>query len=509
MSKQSHALISYPDAMTAVFRSKDPRRSVTLPLTDSVGRILAEPLFAQFSVPEVPLGAVDGFAVQSCQTADASEKHPVYLTEWKRCNTGNPVPQEFDAVIRVESSVIDPAGKLVVTAPIAQNKNIRLPGEDAVFGELILPAGAGIRPMDIAALGTYGISEVTVRSVKICIIPSGSELISLGAKPTGGEIIDSNTPMAESYLKFCGADVFRTDIVPDEYQEIEKAVKSAVKDADIVIISAGTSAGTEDYTEKVIKDLGTLVFHGVALNPGRPALFGLIDEKPVFGMPGYPAAAQTFLRAFIAPLLTKWGIKPFASEENLSVRLGDPFESSPSMENYSRFSVGKIGGDYVAISQPSWSSVQKTTVQSNALIVNPFGSGTFHAGDVVPAIIRCSRDELDSTILIAGAYERIFEPLSNLAKKQGITLRYGDHKPYSALSHLENASTHLSCFVGTDALPTGDFISIQLAVSPTGEPIYLVHRTDLPNLDLVKTLFSLTTEDEFVNGAAALGYHVS
>lgn len=509
MSKQSHALISYPDAMAAVFRSKDPGRSVTLPLTDSVGRILAEPLFAQFSVPEVPLGAVDGFAVQSCQTADASEKHPVYLTEWKRCNTGNPLPQEFDAVIRVESSVIDPAGKLVVTAPIAQNKNIRLPGEDAVFGELILPAGAGIRPMDIAALGTYGISEVTVRSVKICIIPSGSELIPLGVKPIGGEIIDSNTPMAESYLKFCGADVFRTDIVPDAYQEIEKAVKSAVNDADIVIISAGTSAGTEDYTEKVIKDLGTLVFHGVALNPGRPALFGLIDEKPVFGMPGYPAAAQTFLRAFIAPLLTKWGIKPFASEEILSVRLGDPFESSPSMENYSRFSVGKIGDDYVAISQPSWSSVQKTTVQSNALIVNPFGSGTFHAGDVVPAIIRCSRDELDSTILIAGAYERIFEPLSNLAKKQGITLRYGDHKPYSALSHLENASTHLSCFVGTDALPTGDFISIQLAVSPTGEPIYLVHRTDLPDLDLVKTLFALTTEDEFVNGAAALGYHVS
>ncbi len=168
--------------------------------------------------------------------------------------------------------------------------------------------------MDIAALGTYGIYEVTVRSVKICIIPSGSELIPLGAKPIGGEIIDSNTPMAESYLKFCGADVFRTDIVPDEYQEIENAVKSAVKDADIVIISAGTSAGTEDYTEKVIKDLGTLVFHGVALNPGRPALFGLIDEKPVFGMPGYPAAAQTFLRAFIAPLLLKWGIKPLASE---------------------------------------------------------------------------------------------------------------------------------------------------------------------------------------------------
>ncbi len=508
MSKQSHALTSYPDAMTAVFRSKDPGRSFTLPLTDSVGRILAEPLFAQFYVPGVPLGAVDGFAVQSCQTADASEKHPVYLREWKRCNTGNPIPQEFDAVIRVESSVIDPAGKLVVTAPIVQNKNIRLPGEDAVFGELILPAGAGIRPMDIAALGTYGIYEVTVRSVKICIIPSGSELIPLGAKPIGGEIIDSNTPMAESYQKFCGADVFRTDIVPDEYQEIENAVKSAVKDADIVIISAGTSAGTEDYTEKVIKDLGTLVFHGVALNPGRPALFGLIDEKPVFGMPGYPAAAQTFLRAFIAPLLLKWGIKPLASEEILSVRLGDSFESSASMENYSRFSVGKIGGEYVAISQPSWSSVQKTTVQSNALIVNPFGTGTFHIGDHVPAIIRCSRDELDSTIMIAGAYERVFEPLSILAKKQGITLRYGDRNQDSALHHLQNNSAHLSCFVGTDVLPRGDFISVMLAVSPSGETIYLVYRTDLPEKDLITALFALTANDEFVTGAAALGYHV-
>ncbi len=508
MSKQSHALISYPEALKAILHTQDAEKSVPLPLTDAVGKILADPVYAQFSVPEVALGAVDGFAVQSCQTADASPNHPVILTEWKRCNTGNPIPQGFDAVIRVESSEIDPSGRLVVTAPIARNKNIRLPGEDAVFGELILPAGAGIRPMDIAALGTYGISEVTVRSVKICIIPSGSEIIPLGSKPIGGQIVDSNTPMAEAYLKFCGADVFRTNIVPDDYLEIEKAVKAAVNDADIVIISAGTSAGTEDYTEKVIKDLGTLVFHGIALNPGRPGLFGLIEGKPVFGMPGYPAAAQTFLRAMVAPLLHKWGIKTLSSEETLHVRLGDPFESSESMENYSRFSVGKIGDEYVAISQPSWSSVQKTTVQSNALIVNPSGTGTFHVGDVVPAIIRCSRDELDSTILIAGAFERIFEPLSNIAKKRGITLRYGDHKPYSALSHLENVSTHLSCFVGADTLPTGDFISIQLAVSPSGENIYLVHRADLPEKDLIKTLFALTKEDEFVEGAAALGYHV-
>jgi len=509
MSKQSHALISYPEATEAILHTKDPVRSVTIPLTDAVGKILAEPVYARFSVPGVALGAVDGFAVQSCQTVDASQNEPKYLTEWKRCNTGNPVPSEFDAVIRVESSVIDPAGRLVVTAPIAQNKNIRLPGEDAVSGEQILPAGAGIRPMDIAALGTYGIREVTIKSVKICIIPSGSELIPLGAKPIGGEIIDSNTPMAEAYLKYCGADVSRTDIVPDDYLEIEKAVKSAVKDADIVIISAGTSAGTEDFTEKVIKDLGTLVFHGIALNPGRPGLFGLIGEKPVFGMPGYPAAAQTFLRAIIAPLLIKWGIKPLASEEILSVRLGDSFESTATMENYSRFSVGKIGNEYVAISQPSWSSVQKTTVQSNALIVNPFGTGTFQAGDVVPAIIRCSRDELDTTILIAGAYERVFEPLSNLAKKQGITLRYGDRNPNSALSHLKNASAHLSCFVGTDTLPPGDFISVPLAVSPKGETIYLVHRTDVPENELINTLFTLSAQEEFVKGATALGYHVT
>lgn len=508
MSKQSHALISYPEAMEAIFHAKYPRRSVTIPLTEAAGKILAEPVYARFSVPEIALGAVDGFAVQSFQTADASNNHPVYLTEWKRCNTGNPVPGEFDAVIRVESSIIDPSGRLVVTAPIAQNKNIRLPGEDAVSGELILPAGTRIRPMDIAALGTYGICEVAVRSVKICIIPSGSELIPLGSKPLGGEIIDSNTPMAEAYLNYLGAEASRTHIVPDEYLEIEKTVKSAVKDADIVIISAGTSAGTEDFTEKVINDLGTLVFHGIALNPGRPGLFGLIDGKPVFGMPGYPAAAQTFLRAIIAPLLIRWGIKPLASEEILSVRLGDSFESAASMENYSRFSVGKIGDEYVAISQPSWSSVQKTTVQSNALIANPFGGGTFHAGDVVPAIIRCSRDELDTTILIAGAYERIFEHLSNLAKKQGITLRYGDRDPDSALLHLKNASAHLSCFVGTDTLPPGDFIFVPLAVSPKGETIYLVHRADAPENELINTLFTLTAQEEFVKGAAILGYHV-
>lgn len=508
MSKKSHALISYPDAMNAILQCKDPGRSVIIPLMDAVGKILAEPVYTRFSVPEVALGAVDGYAVHSFQTADASENHPVYLTEWKQCNTGNPVPEGFDAVIRVESSIVDTLGRLIVTDPITQNKNIRLPGEDAVSGELILPAGAGIRPMDIAALGTYGISEVAVKSVKIGIIPSGSELIPLGSKPIGGEIVDSNTPMAEAYLKFSGAEAARTHIVPDDRQEIEKAVKAAVKEFDIVIISAGTSAGTEDYTEKVIKDLGTLVFHGVALNPGRTALFGLIDGKPVFGMPGYPAAAQIFLRAMVVPLLKNWGLKTLASDEKLMVRLGDAFESTASVEMYGQFSVGKIGDEYVAISRPSWSSVQKTTIQANALISNPFGVDRFNEGDVVPAIIRCSKEELDTTILIAGAHERILEPLTNIAKKHGITLRYGDHKQSSALSHLENNSAHLGCFVGTETLPLGDHISVKLADSPKGDSIYLVHRADMPNSDLIQRLFTLIEQDDFVKGAAALGYHV-
>ena len=508
MPAKPQSLISYPDAMKEILHCPAPERSLRIPLIDAVGRTLAEPVYAQLSVPEIALGAVDGFAVLSRDTIDASFDNPVYLTRWKRCNTGNPVPAEFDAVIRVESSTIDESGRLKVTCPIAANKNVRLPGEDACAGEMILPACACIRPMDIAALGSYGITDVAVKSVKIRIIPSGSELVPLGTKPVGGQIIDSNTPMAEAYLKFCGTDAARTEIVPDDYTKIEDAVKSSVKESDIVIISAGTSAGTEDYTEKVIKDLGTLVFHGVALNPGRPALFGLIDGKPVFGMPGYPAAAQTFLRAMIVPLLKKWGIQTLVSDEKLIVRLGDSFESVASMEMYDRFSVGKIGEEYAAISQPSWSSVQKTTVQANALISSPYGVDRFCEGTKVPAIIRCSREELDSTILIAGAYERIFEPLTNIAKKHGITLRYGNHKQSSALAHLQNNSAHLSCFAGADTLPDGNFVPIPLAVSPAGDTIFLVKRADAPVNELVETLFALAKSDEFVKGASTLGYHV-
>jgi len=507
MPAKPQSLISYPDAMKEILRCPAPERSVHIPLIDAVGKTLAEPVYAQFSVPEIALGAVDGFAVLSHDTIDASFDNPVYLTSWKRCNTGNPVPAEFNAVIRVESSTIDKSGRLKVTSPITANKNVRLPGEDACAGEMILPACACIRPMDIAALGSYGITEVAVKSVKILIIPSGSELVPLGIKPVGGQIIDSNTPMAEAYLKFCGTDAARTGIVPDDYEKIEEAVKSAVKESDIVIISAGTSAGTEDYTEKVIKDLGTLIFHGVALNPGRPALFGLIEEKPVFGMPGYPAAAQTFLRAMIFPLLKEWGVQTLISDEILMVRLGDSFESVASMEIYNRFSVGKIGEEYVAISRPSWSSVQKTTVQSNALIPKPFGIDRFSEGTKVPAIIQCCREELDSTILIAGAYERIFEPLTNIAKIHGITLRYGNHKQSSALAHLQNNSAHLSCFAGADTLPDGDFIPVPLAVSPTGETIFLVKRADAPVNHYVDTLFALAKSVEFVKGASNLGYH--
>ena len=228
---------------------------------------------------------MDGIAVATRETVGASEQHPVELENAIRVNTGNIVPPGYDAVIMIEDTWQN-GDRYVIRKSTTPWQHIRPAGEDLAESEMVLPSGHRIRPHEVGALATYGITEMEVLSVRVGLVPTGSELVPAGTRPSPGQVVESNTVMAKAMLEQAGARCMRYPFVEDDPDRIREAVRKAVKENDIVIVSAGSSAGSRDYTADVIGDLGEVLVHGIAIKPGKPAIIGRIDQKPVFGLPG-------------------------------------------------------------------------------------------------------------------------------------------------------------------------------------------------------------------------------
>ncbi|NLM30914.1 MAG: molybdopterin biosynthesis protein, partial [Methanomicrobiales archaeon] len=219
--------------------------------TAAVGRITGTPIFARFSVPAIHISAMDGIAVRSADTIGASEQNPVTLPDAVRVNTGNIVPPKYDAVIMIEDVRVDDE-TYTIRKPVSAWQHIRPIGEDIGESEMILPSCHRIRAQDLGALATYGVTDIAVRSVRVGLIPTGSELVPAGVVPPPGRVVESNTLMAAAVLEGAGAEAYRYGIVPDDYDLIRAAVRCGVVENDILLVSAGSSAGTRDYTAEII-----------------------------------------------------------------------------------------------------------------------------------------------------------------------------------------------------------------------------------------------------------------
>ncbi|PKL58181.1 MAG: molybdopterin biosynthesis protein, partial [Methanomicrobiales archaeon HGW-Methanomicrobiales-5] len=205
MVKRYLELHSLDEALTLLTSSfVVPRRTEKVPVIKSVGRVVAEPVYAKYSVPEVNLSAMDGIAVRSRDTIGASDRNPVTLDHFSRVNTGNIIPPEFDAVIMIED-VWESGDCFQVRRAATPWQHVRPAGEDIKENRLVLPRGHLIRPFDIGALATFGITAVEVRAVRVGIIPTGSELVPLGVRPAPGQVVESNTIMAQVFLNQMGA----------------------------------------------------------------------------------------------------------------------------------------------------------------------------------------------------------------------------------------------------------------------------------------------------------------
>jgi putative molybdopterin biosynthesis protein len=396
-----------------------PARQI-VPLVKSVGRITAEPIFARYSVPEVHLAAMDGIAVISHQTRGAGEQHPVTIKQAVRVNTGNVVPPEYDAVIMIEDVQID-RGEFIIRKAAPSWQHIRPAGEDIGESEMALPSGHRIRPHDTGALAAYGITEVPVLTVRIGLIPTGSELVSHGTRPAPGQVVESNTVMAEAMLGALGATCTRYPMVKDNPADIKKILAQAIRENEVVIISAGSSAGTKDFTADVIAELGEVLIHGIAIKPGKPAIIGRIEAKPVIGMPGYPLSALTVLRELVTPLVHVFGL-PVPSHGTVDARLTVSVSKDIGSDEFILCSLGQVGDRWVLTPLSRGAGVQMSAVRSNANLKIPAGVEGYEAGKIVPASLTVSRSEAEKALLITGSHDPLIDYLADLLQKKEIGL---------------------------------------------------------------------------------------
>lgn len=429
-----------------------PRRVEKVPVMQSVGRVVAEPVYAKYSVPEVNIAAMDGIAVRSRDIVGARDNAPVTVDHFARVNTGNIVPPEFDAVVMIED-VWETGDRFSVRRSAVPWQHVRHAGEDIKENKLILPRGHLIRPFDIGALVTYGVTTIGVFAVRIGIIPTGSELVPPGVRPAPGQVVESNTVMAQVYLSQMGADCTRYPIAVDDPATIREALTRAVGENDLVLISAGSSAGTRDFTESVIRSLGDLIFHGVAIKPGKPVILGRVSGRPVLGLPGYPLAAQTVLREFAAPLLESWGFAP-APYCEVTVRLAQPLVSDLGFDEFVPVFVGRIGTTLIGTPHGKGAFAQMATVKANGYAHIPATIEGYEAGSELSARLTTDPGSIERTLIFTGTIDPALERLADLAHDQGLFIHATNPGNLPGILALGRSACHAAPLV----LPARDLL---------------------------------------------------
>ena len=441
MVKRYLSLVSLGSALETLRRSFTFGPStVRVPVGAAAGRVTASPVFARFSVPGAHLAAMDGIAVLAEDTFGASEQRPVTLRRAERLNTGNLLPPGLDAVIMIEEVTID-GDRFTIRKPATSWQHVRPVGEDIGETEMILPSRHRIRPNEIGALAAYGVTDVEVLTVRVGLIPTGSELVPAGERPGPGQVVESNTVMAAAWLGGMGAECTRYPVTPDEPALIGSRLDAAVADNDLVVISAGSSAGTRDFTADVIADLGEVLVHGVAMKPGKPVIIGKIGGKPVVGLPGYPLSAVTVLREILGPLLSWYGL-PRESYPVVPAILASTLSSEIGVEEFVFVSLGRIGDRWVAVPHGRGAGVQMSGVRSNAYLSIPPDSEGIEAGEEVQTRLTVPADDAEQALILTGSHDPALDFLADELAKAGVTLHSAHQGSMGGLIALKKRACH-------------------------------------------------------------------
>jgi putative molybdopterin biosynthesis protein len=409
-----------------------------IPLDEhALGRVLSTSIWAKISSPNYHASAMDGFAVRSSETESALQTDPTVLVNGVQSiyvDTGDSIPAFADAVIPIENvEPIDALGvpaedprypyAIRIRAAVTPWQHVRSMGEDIVASQLIFSAGHVLRAVDLGAIAASGHAQVRVsRRPRVAILPTGSELVPIGQPILDGQIIEYNSLILSAQVNAWGGISERFPITADNFESIRAVVENASQASDLVLLNAGSSAGSEDFSAEVVASLGELLIHGVAVRPGHPVILGIINHNdrwiPIIGVPGYPVSAALTGEIFIEPLLANWLGRAPNEPNSIRAKITRKITSPAGDDDYLRVAVGKVDNQILAAPLSRGAGVITSLVQADGLVILPRGIQGLQAGAEVDVHLYRKLSEIERTIFAVGSHDISLDLLvQHLARK--------------------------------------------------------------------------------------------
>ncbi len=407
-------------------------RTERIRVQDAFGRITARAVYAHINAPHYACSAMDGIALYARDSFGATDTTPVTLYEgqFTEVDTGDPIPENCDAVIMVEELVKNGDGSVTIHAPAAPWQHIRQIGEDVCAGEMILPSFMEITPAAIGAMIAGGVLELEVIAKPVVgIIPTGDEIIPPCTDPKPGDIMEFNSSIFSAMLSSWDAEAKTYPIVPDNYDQIRDMLFKAVSECDMVILNAGSSAGRDDYSVSAVKEVGEVLYHGIAIKPGKPAILGYKGAVPILGVPGYPVSGIIVIDELLHPLIDRWYSREVYKGSKTMAKLTRPVVSGLKYQEYVRVRMGYVGNTLMASPLPRGSGVVSSFMKADGMVVVPQGTEGYTAGEGVRVKLLREKQQLKNTLVVIGSHDPLLDELSDLIHRE-------DHRLFLSSAHV-------------------------------------------------------------------------
>jgi len=398
------SMVDFSDALRTVLAHVQRLQAASVPLGEAVGLALAEDVASDVDMPPFDKSAMDGFAVVAADLhaaprvlrvveeipAGAVPTRAVHPGECSRIMTGAPVPSGADAVVRVEDTKPGPAdGETTVVKPIEAGGNICFRAEDVARGDVVLRAGHVIRPPEVALLGSCGCARVPVfRRPRVAMLSTGNEVVPVDRVPAPGQIRDANGPYLAARLRALGVEAASLGIAPDEPSRLRAALAEGMQ-YDALVVSGGVSRGDYDFVPAILRELGTeLIFESVAMQPGRPTVFGVCGRTVVFALPGNPVSLMVTSELFLVPALrTMLGYREVNPRRRKAI-LAEPVHHRPGRLAYVPGILSETESGWTVRPLPYHGSAHVAALsQSDCLVVLPAEVAAVEAGSPVEVVM--------------------------------------------------------------------------------------------------------------------------
>ncbi|WP_236608821.1 molybdopterin biosynthesis protein [Thermacetogenium phaeum] len=437
-----------------------PGEPERIPVNRARGRVTARPVFAAVSSPHYHAAAMDGVAVQAAATFGASETTPLRLrlgSEAVVVDTGDPLPQGFNAVIMIEDLHFPEEDTVEIIAPAVPWQHVRVVGEDFIETEMVLPAHQRITPYDIGGLLTAGVTEVVVfPKVRVALLPTGTEIVPPGTPLKPGDVIESNSRVLGGLVEEWGGEPVIAPVTVDDYELLKQRILEYLDRADLLAVIAGSSHGREDYTVPLFRELGEVFVHGVAIRPGKPVSLGVIRGKPVIGVPGYPVSAALAFELFARPVVYRKHGLPLPPEQYRKAVVSRKIVSPLGAEEFIRVRLGKVRDRLLVQPLPRGAGAVTSLVQADGILRVPRLSEGYPAGAEVE--VRILRPEgIPRTTVVVGSHDMVLDIMANLMQEK--------HPGFRLIS------SHVGSMGGLTAVGRGEahMAGIHLLDESTGE----------------------------------------